>query len=233
MSKEVKTKATELRQVLGKTTQDQPGVELLGGEQPRKTIKMATPDSRELLQEETQNQVQSRKAKTSEKEPGPSVKDQVLILRNPVSKTSNVRERNGKKITTNRRRKKEIGSISGANTGQCLCRHRVDWLVLGNAQRVFVAHQGLCVQFERLAHQLCNSEISLANRSHELQEKKHSPPDYDTVQDVTPYTGHGRTEFPKGVDSVVIKQVAHFVVNGQLRLRRWLIVMFQAVEPEA
>lgn len=40
MSKEVKTKATELRQVLGKTTQDQPGVELLlGVKQPRKTRK--------------------------------------------------------------------------------------------------------------------------------------------------------------------------------------------------
>ena len=65
-----------------------------------------------------------------------------------------------KSITINQKRQRRLsGSISGAHTGQRLGRHRVDWLILGNTQRVFVANQGLGMQFERLAHQLCDSVV--------------------------------------------------------------------------
>lgn len=60
-------------------------------------------------------------------------------------------------ITSERIEKKEKALIGSANAGQRLGRHRVDWLILGNAQRVLVANQGLRMQFERLAHELCNS----------------------------------------------------------------------------
>lgn len=52
--------------------------------------------------------------------------------------------------------------VCGPHAGQRLGRHRVDGLVLGHPQRVFVAHQCLRVQFERLAHKLGNSVSSLA-----------------------------------------------------------------------
>ena len=47
--------------------------------------------------------------------------------------------------------------IRSADAGERLGRHRVDRLVLGNAQGILVADQGLGVQLERLAHQLGDS----------------------------------------------------------------------------
>lgn len=52
--------------------------------------------------------------------------------------------------------------VGGANASKRLGRHRVDRLILCNAQRILVADQGLGVQFEGLAHQLGDSMTWLA-----------------------------------------------------------------------
>ena len=65
------------------------------------------------------------------------------------------------------------------------------------------------------------------------KKKKDVPPNHHTIQNVTPNTGHSGTELAKCIDGVVIKQIPHLVVDGHLGLRGGLIVMFQAIEPEA
>jgi hypothetical protein len=48
--------------------------------------------------------------------------------------------------------------VGSPDTGKCLGWHWVDGLILGNAQRVFIADQGLSMKFERFAHELGDSK---------------------------------------------------------------------------
>lgn len=51
----------------------------------------------------------------------------------------------------------EKGLIGGADAGERLSWHRMNRLILCDAQRIFIADKSLGVQLERLAHQLGNS----------------------------------------------------------------------------
>lgn len=110
----------------------------------------------------------------------------------------------------------EVGgtpSVGRTDAGKRFRWHRVDWLVLGHPQRILIAHQSLRVQFERLAHQFSNSAFVRNRALLSIVDYDHLPPYYHPVQDVTPYTGHGGAEFTKGFNGIIVKQIAHLVVE--------------------
>ena len=67
-----------------------------------------------------------------------------------------------------------------------------------------------------------------------LEAKKDSPPNNDIVEHLAPQPRDRGAEFrTTGIDGVIVEEIAHLVVHGDLLLVGRFLVVFEAVEPEA
>lgn len=126
---------------------------------------------------------------------------------------------------------KSFGLVCGADARKALGGHRVQGLVFGNVQRVLITNQSLGVELEGFTHEFGDSSNQLVQFA--KRRRRSLPPNNDTVKYVTPDARNSGAQLAKGINCVVVKEIANLAVDSNFRFSRWFLVMFQAIEPQA